>query len=101
MTCYQEITCPQCKSNQIMKSGRNIHGEQRYRCQNPECTVKTFMLKYRYTACQPFIKEQIVKMAINGSGIRDTARVLQIDKNTVISALKKSLLSCASQSSNS
>jgi hypothetical protein len=29
-------------------------------------------------------------MAINGSGIRDTARVLKINKNTVISTLKKS-----------
>ncbi len=28
-------------------------------------------------------------MAINGCGIRDTARVLKIDKNTVISTLKK------------
>ena len=28
-------------------------------------------------------------MAINGSGIRDTARVLKINKNTVINTLKK------------
>jgi len=28
-------------------------------------------------------------MAINGSGIRDTARILKINKNTVISTLKK------------
>ena len=28
-------------------------------------------------------------MAINGSGIRDTAQVLKIDKNTIISTLKK------------
>jgi hypothetical protein len=28
-------------------------------------------------------------MAINGSGIRDTARVLKINKNTLISTLKK------------
>ena len=28
-------------------------------------------------------------MALNGSGIRDTARVLKINKGTVISALKK------------
>ncbi|WP_366945052.1 IS1 family transposase, partial [Methylobacter sp.] len=35
MTCYQEITCPACGSNQIMKSGRSAEGTQRYRCQNP------------------------------------------------------------------
>jgi transposase-like protein len=28
-------------------------------------------------------------MAMNGSGIRDTARVLKIDQGTVISTLKK------------
>ena len=72
-----------------MKSGRNAYGEQRYRCQNTECLMKTFMLNYRYTACQPQIENQIVDMAINGSGIRDTARVLHINKNTVISRLKK------------
>jgi transposase-like protein len=90
MTCYQEITCPDCGSNQIMKSGRSASGTQRYRCQNPDCETKTFMLAYRYKACRPGIKEQVVEMAINGSGIRDTARVLKINKNTVISTLKKS-----------
>ena len=73
-----------------MKSGRNAKGVQRYRCQNSECRVKTFMLDYQYRACKPGIKEQLIDMAINGSGIRDTARVLNINKNTVISTLKKS-----------
>ena len=36
-----------------------------------------------------YIKEQVVDMVINGSGIRDTARVLKIDKGTIISTLKK------------
>jgi hypothetical protein len=46
------------------------------------------MLKYRYRACEPGIKERIIDMAINGSGIRDTGRVLKINKNTVINTLK-------------
>jgi transposase-like protein len=49
------------------------------------------MLNYRYKACQPKTEERIIKMAINGSGIRDTARVLGIHKNTVMRTLKKSL----------
>ena len=73
-----------------MKSGRSASGTQRYRCQNPDCETKTFMLAYRYKACRPGIKEQVVEMALNGSGIRDTARVLKINKNTVISTLQKS-----------
>jgi transposase-like protein len=31
----------------------------------------------------------MVKMAANGSGIRDTARVLDISSNTVLKVLKK------------
>jgi len=72
------------------EAGRNAYGEQRYCCQAADCSTKTFMLTYRYRAYEPGIKEQAVAMAINGSGIRDTARVLKIDKNTVISTLKKS-----------
>jgi transposase-like protein len=97
MTCYQEITCPNCGSNYIGKAGRNASGVQRYRCANPECPTKSFMLEYRYRAYEPGIKTQLVDMAINGSGIRDTARVLGIDKNTVINTLKKSrMASCKS-----
>ena len=47
------------------------------------------MLSYRYKAYEPGLKEQAVAMALNGSGIRDTARVLKINKNTIISTLKK------------
>ena len=35
------------------------------------------------------IKEQMVEMAMNASGIRDTARVLHISPTTVIKELKK------------
>ena len=47
------------------------------------------MLEYRYKAYEPGIKKQVVEMAINGSGIRDTSRVLGINKKTVINTLKK------------
>ena len=47
------------------------------------------MPDYRHRAYEPGIKEQAVDMAINGSGIRDTARVLKTDKNTVTGTLKK------------
>jgi transposase-like protein len=35
------------------------------------------------------VKQQIVDMAMNASGIRDTARVLHISPNTVMAELKK------------
>ena len=90
MNCQINVRCPQCKSEHITRSGKSASGTQRYRCQSEDCPTLTFMLDYRYTAYQEGIKEQIVDMAINGSGIRDTARVLKINKNTVISTLKKS-----------
>lgn len=80
---------PNCYSNAITKSGRSLNGIQRYRCQHSDCPTQTFMLKYRYKAYEPGIKAQIVDMAINSSGIRDTARVLKINKNTVINTLKR------------
>ncbi len=90
MTCYQEVTCPAYGSNNIiMKSGRSVRDIQRYCCQQQDCSTKTFMQEYRYKAYEPGIKEKIVDMAINSSGIRDTVRVLKINKNTVIRTLKK------------
>ncbi len=91
MTCYQEIVCPHCGSNQIKKAGYSASGERRYRCDRLDCPTKSFMLAYRYKAYQPGMKERVVDMAINSSGIRDTARVLGISKTTVISTLKKSV----------
>ena len=37
----------------------------------------------------PEVKQQIADMSVNGSGIRDTARVLKISPTTVIETLKK------------
>jgi insertion element IS1 protein InsB len=42
-----------------------------------------------YKGRAPALKEQIVEMRLNGSGIRDTARVLKISPTTVINTLKK------------
>ena len=89
MPCYQKIYCPYCDSPRIIKSGKSSTGAQRYLCQNEECETKTFMLNYQYKACEAGMAEKIVEMAINSSGVRDTARVLKINKNTVINTLKK------------
>jgi transposase-like protein len=37
----------------------------------------------------PEVKQQILEMTLNGSGIRDIARVLHISPTTVIDELKK------------
>ena len=50
---------------------------QRYRCNNTDCPRHIFLLEYRNHGRLPAVKQQMVDMALNGSGIRDTARVLR------------------------
>jgi transposase-like protein len=50
---------------------------------------RTFLLEYTYAGQSPAVKQQIVDMAMNASGIRDTARVLHVSPATVIKELKK------------
>ncbi len=83
------VHCPHCDSDQVVKRGKSTEGKQRYLCQNQACSHQTFILDYSYRGRVPEVKQQIVDMALNGSGIRDTARVLGISKDTVLSALKK------------
>ena len=47
-------------------------------------STRIFLLDYRYKACVPGIKRQVVEMAINGSGIRDTGRVLGINPVSLV-----------------
>jgi transposase-like protein len=84
-----EVKCPNCGGTQIYKHGKTEQGKQRYRCQNRDCTGGTFILEYTNKGYEPGINEQIIKMAANASGIRDTARVLGISKQKVSNVLKK------------
>jgi len=52
-------------------------------------------LDYSYAGHSAEIKQQIVDMAMNASGIRDTARVLHVSPTTVIKELKKKSQSCS------
>lgn len=83
-----EVSCPQCHGVRVRKQGRTAQGKPRFLCQNDSCS-RSFILDYSYQACRPGVKEQISEMALNGSGIRDTSRVLKISVTTVISELKK------------
>ena len=74
----------------MVRHGKSPEGKQRYRCrQCREGRGCTLLLDYRDAGQSPAIKEQIVEMAMNASGIRDTARVLKISPATVINELKK------------
>jgi len=45
---------------------------------------------YTHKARDPLVKEQITQMVLNGAGVRDTARVLSVNRNTVSAQFKKS-----------
>jgi transposase-like protein len=52
------------------------------------CARRIFLVRYHYTGRLPAVKRQIVDMALTGSGIRDTARVLGVSPMTVMSTYK-------------
>ncbi|OAJ33087.1 hypothetical protein A0O36_02724 [Piscirickettsiaceae bacterium NZ-RLO1] len=84
-----EVNWPQCSENDVIKFGRNASGSQRYKCKNTDCDKDTFLLNYKRPGDLPETKEKIIDMSMNGSGIRDIARVLKISTNTVMKELKK------------
>ena len=68
-----------CLDHQVNRfMGCDCHIEQRYRCNNRDCARRIFLLQYHNAGWVPEVKRQIVDMALNGSGIRDTARVLGV-----------------------
>ena len=85
----QILHCPHCHGTDIVRHGTTRQGKQRYRCREQHCAGRPFLLDYSYPGQSPAVKQQIVEMAMNASGIRDTARVLHISTNTVMTALKK------------
>ena len=84
------VHCPYCHSTEVIKAGTQANGAQRYQCQNGQCAWRLFLLHYQDRGRVPEVRRQVVDMALNGSGIRDTARVLRISPTTVIAVLKKS-----------
>jgi transposase-like protein len=85
----EAVWCPHCQSGEVVKYGTTTNGKARFRCQNSDKCGRTFIRKYAYQGRLPQVKRQIVEMTLNGSGVRDIARVLQISPTTVIEELKK------------
>jgi insertion element IS1 protein InsB len=83
------VPCPYCQSEQVVKGGKTDTWKHRYRCQNPDCSHQPFLLDPAYRGRLPAIKQQEIEVSLNGSGVRDTARVLKISAARVIHELKK------------
>ena len=86
---FVQVQCPDCQSTDVVQYGKQANGTQRYRCDNPDCPRTIFLLQYRDTGRLPAVKQQIIDMTLNGSGVRDIVRVLRVSSATVIDVLKK------------
>jgi transposase-like protein len=89
MTVWLPFLCLDCRSDNIIKHGKSPQGKQRYLCRNSDCLRRSFVLDTQQPGRKREVKQKIVDMALNGSGVRDTARVLHISPATVIRELKK------------
>src|SRR5262249_29770419 len=85
----QVLHCPSCQGTDIVCHGKTRQGKQRYCCREQPCAGRTFLLQYAYASQSSAVKQQIIDMAMNASGIRDTARVLPMSPNTIMAELKK------------
>src|SRR5215813_12260071 len=83
------VHCPECQSIDVVQYGKQANGTQRYRCNNRDCPRTIFLLQYQDKGRLPAVRQQIVDMTLNGSGVRDIVRVLRVSSATVIDVLKK------------
>jgi insertion element IS1 protein InsB len=90
--CYEEITCPRCSSSNLVMHGTTANQKQRYRC---KACRRQFITNYTYRGCQPAVRQLVLPMTMNASGIRDISRVLQISPNTVLAIIKEAALAVA------
>ncbi len=83
----EAVVCPACQQPEaVYRQGKTADGRQRYRC---TACRRTFQLPYRHKVHEPGTRQRITDMALKGSGIRDTARVLGISAQTVMGEVKK------------
>ena len=71
----EEMYCPYCMINDMVKNGKSANGTQRWRCNSCK---KGFRFDYRYNACKQGVREKIIGMTLNSSGVRDIGRAILI-----------------------
>lgn len=96
MTVLVPVACPYCLNEKlVVKFGHTQQGKQRYKCRNNECDRSTFIIDYEKKGFLPWVKAKIIDMTMNGSGVRDIARVLGISKDKVMREIKKKKNACS------
>ena len=80
------MKCPNCQSSKIRKNG-HCRGKQNYHCQ--ECD-RQFINQYTARGYSTEVKENCLKMYVNGLGFRAIERITGVNHNTVIRWVRKS-----------
>ena len=85
----ETIRCPHYESEAVVRYGTASNGKERFRCQPGEQCGRTFIRAYAYPGRPPAGKQPIIEMTLNGSGIRDSARVWHGSPSPGIGEVKK------------
>ena len=78
------IVCPDCGSDQICKDGRR-QGRQNYVCKHCH---RRFLESCHRRGYSDEVKQQCLKMYLNGLGIRAIGRVMDISHVTILNWIK-------------
>jgi transposase-like protein len=79
------MNCPKCNSNNIRKNGHR-RGKQNYQCKN---CGRQFIDNYSALGYPKKVREDCLKMYLNGNGFRAIERITQVNHNTVIRWVKQ------------
>src|SRR2546425_7525982 len=89
MMALVHVQCPQCQRIDVVQYGKQANGTQRSHCNNPDGQRTIFLIQYHDKGRLPAVKQPIVDITLNGSGVRDIVRVLGVSSATVIDVLQK------------
>ena len=84
------VQCRHGHRTEGRKAGKQANGTQRSRCQNGQGARRICLLQYQDRGGMPEIRRQVVALARQGSGSRDTARGLQMSPTTGSAGVQKS-----------
>ena len=91
----QVLHCPLAKAPISSDTARRAKGSNAIAAKKTPAKGARFCWITRTPVTAAGVKQQIIDMAMNASGIRDTARVLHVSPTTVIKELKKKSRSCS------
>jgi transposase-like protein len=85
---FEPVHCPPCHDMTVVKYGKTSDGKPRVRSKSCVSVCDVYTELY-LSGDHTELKRTIVDMSLNGSGIRDIARVLHVSPSTVIHELKE------------